>query len=128
MGQIISNNTGWLLSQWAKWAKQGRCTPNGFGESPMFKELPEQEAKPNLLITDDEAMLIDSIIAKLKIRDREMAKALVLFYFSDGNASHVARVLSAQSEQKINRKRADVLVKAGTAWVDAVLFMGNIVK
>ena len=68
-------------------------------------------------------MLIDSIIAVLKIRDREMVKALVIFYFSDGNASHVARILSAQSEQKINRKRADVLVKAGTAWVDAVLFM-----
>ena len=123
MGQVISNNTGWLLSQWAKWARQGRCTPNGFGESVMFKGLPDQEAKPNLLITDDEAMLIDSIIAKLKIRDREMAKALVVFYFSDGNASHDARVLSAKSEQKVNRKRADVLVKAATAWVDAVLFM-----
>ncbi len=68
-------------------------------------------------------MLIDAIIAKLKIRDREMAKALVVFYFSGGNASHVARVLSADAGEKINRKRADVLVKAGTAWVDAVLFM-----
>lgn len=126
MGQVISNNTGWLLSQWAKWAKQGRCTPSGFGGSPIFQDLPEQEAKPNLFITDDEAILIDSIIAKLTIRDREMAKALVVFYFSDGNASHVARVLSAQSEQKVNRKRVDVLVKAGTAWVDAVLFMGII--
>ena len=122
MGQLVSNNTGWLLSQWAKWAKQGGCLPNGF-TSPMFQDVLSEVVKPNLLITEEEAMLIDSIIAKLKIRDREMAKALVVFYFSDGNASHVARVLSAESEQKINRKRADVLVKAGTAWVDAVLFI-----
>jgi len=77
------------------------------------------------LITDDEAMLIDSIVAKLKIRDREMAKALVIFYFSDGNASYVARVLSANAEVKVNRKRVDVLVKAGTAWVDAILFVNQ---
>ena len=123
MGQLVSNNTGWLLSQWAKWAKQGGFQPNGFGESPMFQDLPSKVVKPNLLITEEEAMLIDAIIAKLKIRDREMAKALVVFYFSGGNASHVARVLSADAGEKINRKRADVLVKAGTAWVDAVLFM-----
>ena len=123
MGQLVSNNTGWLLSQWAKWAKQGGCQPNGFGESPMFQDVISDVVKPNLLITEEEAMLIDSIIAKLKMRDREMAKALVVFYFSDGNASHVARVLSADAGQNINRKRADVLVKAGTAWVDACLFI-----
>lgn len=123
MGQLISNNTGWLLSQWAKWARMGCCSPNGFGESPMFQDVISDVVKPNLLITEEEAMLIDSIIAKLKIRDREMAKALVVFYFSDGNASHVARVLSDAAGQKINRKRVDVLVKAGTAWVDACLFI-----
>lgn len=126
MAQVLSNNTNWLLSQWARWARQGNGLPSSFG-SPMFQDLPQKSSGPNLLITEDEAMLIDSIIAKLKIRDREMAKALVVFYFSDGNASHVARVLSAQSEQKINRKRVDVLVKAGTAWVDAVLFVGEVV-
>ncbi len=125
MGQLVSNNTGWLLSQWAKWAKQGSCSPVGF-TSPMFQDVLSEVKKPDLLISEEEAMLIDSIIAKLKTRDREMAKALVVFYFSDGNASHVARVLSADAEQKINRKRVDVLVKAGTAWVDAVLFIREV--
>ncbi|WP_028862585.1 antiterminator Q family protein [Psychromonas aquimarina] len=122
---MISNNTGWLLSQWARWAKQGSGAPVGF-TSPMFQDVLSEVKKPDLLFSEEEAMLIDSIIAKLKIRDREMAKALVLFYFSNGNASHVARVLSAGTEQKVNRKRVDVLVKAATAWVDACLFMREV--
>lgn len=92
----------------------------------MFQDVLSEVKKPDLLISEEEALLIDSIIAKLKTRDREMAKALVVFHFSNGNASLVARVLSAGSVQKINRKRVDVLVKAGTVWVDACLFMSEV--
>ncbi len=121
----LNSNTRWLLEQWAVWSRVSGAVPKGYGESPMFRAVLSKIVKPDILISDDEAMAIDAIIAQLTIRDREMAKALVTYYFSDGNASHVARVLSYDAQQKINRKRADVLVKAGTAWVDACLFLKN---
>lgn len=122
----LNSNTCWLLSQWSVWARVSSAVPNGYGESPMFQEVVSKIVKPNIMITDDEAMQIDAILAKLTIRDAEMAKAVVTYYFSNGNASHVARVLTYDAGQKINRKRADVLVKAGTAWVDACLFMNEV--
>lgn len=123
MAQVLSNNTGWLLSQWALWSRRGSCGPRGYGEGVMFQDVARQRESSALLITDKEAQQVDKIIAKLKVRDREMAMATMVYYFSAGNASHVARVLSARSHEKVNRKRVDVLVKAGTAWVDACLCM-----
>jgi len=117
----LNSNTCWLLSQWAVWARINGATPKGYGESPMFRAVASKIVKPNILISDDEAVEIDAIIANLKQRDSEMAKALVTYYFSGGNASHVARVLTYDAKKKINRKYADVLVKSGTAWVDACL-------
>lgn len=118
-------DTEWLLKQWAIWARQGGCLPSA-GKSPMFRDVPSKVTRNLLLITEDEALRIDSIIAKLKGRDREMAKALVIYYFSGGNTSHVARVLSAKSGETISRKRVDVLVTSATAWVDAVLFVEQV--
>lgn len=119
----MNKKTGYLLEQWALWAKRGRVAPQGYGASPMFADVDEGKvsAKPCLVITDDEAMCIDAIIAKLTKRDREMGMALVIFYNSGGNASHVARVLSAHSFEKIDRKRATMLVQSATAWIDACL-------
>ncbi|MDN2661829.1 antiterminator Q family protein [Psychromonas sp. 14N.309.X.WAT.B.A12] len=123
MVQISSKNTDWLLSQWALWAKTGGNEPKGFGEGVMFNDVARLTKAKSMLITDDEGQLIDKIVAKLKVRDREMAMAVIIYHFSERNASHVARILSARSNESINRKRVDVLVKAGTAWVDACLCM-----
>lgn len=123
MSKVLSNNTSWLLSQWAIWARTGSGEPKGYGEGVMFNDVARLTKSKTMLITDDEGQLIDKMVAKLKIRDREMAMAIIIYYFSDGNASHVARVLSNQSNESINRKRVDVLVKSGTAWVDACLCM-----
>lgn len=54
-------------------------------------------------------------VAKLSMRDVEMGNVLTLYYFSGSNLSLVARVLG------IGRNRANVLVQAGTAWIDAKL-------
>lgn len=123
MVQLSSKNTDWLLSQWALWSRTGSSKPKGYGEGVMFNDVARLTKSKAVLITDDEGLLIDKIVAQLKIRDREMAMAIIIYYFSGGNASHVARVLSARSEEVVNRKRVDVLVKSGTAWVDACLFM-----
>lgn len=123
MAEILSNNTSWLLAQWALWARCGSCEPRGYGEGVMFQDVARQRKSSALLISDEEAQRVDKIISKLKVRDREMAMATMVYYFSAGNASHVARVLSGRSNEKVNRKRVDVLVKAGTAWIDACLCM-----
>ena len=122
------NDTYWFLQQWAIWSKIGKVLPRGFGNSPMFQSLvlDEKSATPLLLISDEKAVLIDGIIAKLKTRDKEMAKAIKVFYLNSENASLVARVLSAVKQKKIDRRTATELVKSGTAWVDACLTMREV--
>ena len=67
------------------------------------------------VIGDDEAIVIDIVVARLTKSDLEMGKVLTLYYYSGSNLSLVARVLG------IGRNRVNVLVQAGTAWIDAKL-------
>jgi len=56
----------------------------------------------------DEAIIIDTGVDRLSIRDLEIGVALTLNYFNGSNISQVTWVL------RIGRNRANVLVQAGT--------------
>ena len=110
--EIFTNDTPKLLEEWALWSRISAGSKVGYPSSCPFVF---KKGSSTLAITDEEALQIDSAVARLIIRDKEMGEVLRLYYFSNSNASLVARVL------KIDRKRAIVLVQCGTAWVDAKL-------
>lgn len=114
MTQLISDNTPWLLEQWARWARSNPGSSLGYPAITPFARL-LGSTLPSPVISDAEAMLVDGAVARLNRRDGEMGQALVLYYFGGGNVSRVARLLES------DRKRVSVLVNAGTAWVDAAL-------
>lgn len=108
--QVITDSTSYLLSQWGKWSKT-------HGLNITYKSfLSVKNARKSVQadISDDLAMMIDSAVARMGRRDKEMHDAVTVYYCCGENLSTVARAL------KINRRRANVLVQAGTAWVDAV--------
>ncbi len=113
MAELITDNTPWLLEQWARWARANPCSTS-YPALTAFARLLGSTV-PSLTITDKEAMQVDGAVARLNKRDEEMGRAVMLYYFGGCNMSRVARSMS------INRKRASVLVNSGTAWVDAVL-------
>lgn len=109
-----SKSTDWLLDQWARWSRVNPGVSLWYQSGSMFSRLTGTTLK-SPIINDDEAMVVDHAVARLNVRDSEMAQALVVYYFSGGNTSHVARALD------MNRRKADTLVKASRAWVDGVL-------
>lgn len=114
MAELITDNTPWLLEQWARWARSNPGSSLRYPAITPFARL-LGSTLPSPVISDAEAMLVDGAVARLNRRDGEMGQAVVLYYFGGGNVSRVARLL------EIDRRRADVLVKSGTAWVDATI-------
>lgn len=105
--------THWALEQWARWAKTNNGSTLGYPKTFIAKA--KGGSVPLPIVQDDEAMLIDSIVAGLALRHKEIGDALAIYYLGGCNLSRAARAL------KINRKRADVLVQSGIAWIDARL-------
>jgi len=107
--------TPWLLEQWWRWSHTdvGLCL--GYPSSSFNAEM-QGSTVPMPLITDDVAMVIGEAVARLMKRDAEMGNSVVMYYSCGQNVSSASRRL------KMPRKRVDVLVKAGTAWIDGRLW------
>lgn len=114
MAELITDNTPWLLEQWARWARFNPSLSLGYPVITPFARL-LGSTLPSSVISDVVAMRVDGAVARLNRRDGDMGQAVVLYYFRGGNVSWVARMMG------IHRKKADILVKSGTAWLDAAL-------
>lgn len=108
--------TAYVLEQWGIWSKE-RLNIGYSAVSPMWigKLKPSQRITPD--ITDAEAVLIDSLLARLESKDPIMGQVTIYFYRNGCNVTHTAE------QYRLNRKRVDVLVGSGTAWMDAALEM-----
>ena len=109
--QWASNQTHWIIEQWA------RVNPDfalGYPDATPFRRLLGSTVS-SPLISDDDAMAIDAVVAKSQRHHPEMGKAVALYYLGTCSVSRVAKAMS------IYHSKADSLVKSGTAWLDAAL-------
>lgn len=114
---LLDYDTRWLLEQWARWARREPDLVRMRYRSiqPYTQKITRSSLRAPV-ISDDEAMAVDAALAHLGQRDKEAAQATALYFSCNNNLSQVARILG------VTRSRADVLVNAGTAWVDACIF------
>lgn len=73
-----------LLTQWGKWVWQETGVPRC--GSPMLAIMRDNVAMERCLsasISDDDAMLIDGIIARMGRRDEEMANCVRVYYATE---------------------------------------------
>ena len=115
-GQWVSSQTHWILEQWARWARVNPDFALGYPNATPFRRLLGSTVSSSL-ISDDDAMVVDTMVAKLQQRHPEMGKAVALYYLGTCNVSRVARAMG------IYHSKADSLIKSGTAWLDAALGM-----
>ncbi|ABC27502.1 conserved hypothetical protein [Hahella chejuensis KCTC 2396] len=108
------NETPWLLEQWAQWSKMDASL--GYSSSTPFSRL-NGSATRSPVITDQEAAAVDLAVSKLRTRDEEMGEVVRLYYMAGENLSYVVRRMP-----KLDRRKADLLVKSGVAWIDATLY------
>lgn len=108
--EINTNETPMLLEEWAKWSRI-----NGFSVTGYPSLFNKSKGDIYLAITDAEALKVDSAVARLICKDREMGSILKTYYFNGCNLTTTSKL------KKITRERARVLVKCGESWVDAKL-------
>ncbi|HEP8750905.1 TPA: hypothetical protein VDU49_003263 [Pseudomonas aeruginosa] len=107
-----------LLTQWGKWVWQETGVPRC--GSPMLAIVRDNVAMERCLsasISDDDAMLIDGIIARMGRRDEEMANCVRVYYATEMTMQQVGKVLN------LNRLKVRELLIAGRCYVEAVLDM-----
>jgi hypothetical protein len=105
-----SSDVHLLLEQWGRWVRTERVT---LGGNSMFKL---GSTVPTPMITDDEALRVDGIIARLKHRRPDMGKCLKLYYADGlGCDRKVGKAMRVSTQSARGTRRAAV------AWVDGIL-------
>lgn len=106
------------LTQWGRWVWQSAGIPGYVSPSyALMRDNVAQHHSPAAAITDEDAMLVDSIIARMGRRDPEMATAVMLYYATGRTMHGVGKVMN------LHRLKVRELLYAGTCYVQAVLDM-----
>lgn len=108
----MTKETEFLLSQWALWSRFNTGKAKGYPTRSIFEEPRHHD---DLVITDDEAMIIDQIVAKLSQKDQQIGYATSIFFFYRQNLTKTAERLDT------SRRTAKMWITAGIAWIDGVL-------
>lgn len=102
---IKARDTEELLEHWGMWVVQGSgvscCQAPG--------------DRPTAMITDDEALMIDSLVGRLGIGYAECAEVILRYYTSGAPFAQVGKRMGF-GEEKTRQ-----LWKAGVAWIDGAL-------
>lgn len=107
-----------LLSNWGQWVWQQAGVPGYVSPlHALMRDNVAQTRTPTALITDDEALLVDSIVARMWRRDPQMADCVRVYYCTGRTMHSVGRVLGLQ------RLKVRELLIAGRAYVDASVDM-----
>ncbi|WP_447651572.1 antiterminator Q family protein [Pseudomonas abietaniphila] len=109
-------DTEYLLEQWGSWRMSGMGVPRYVSPLAALKNqcCPEPSVM-SYVITDDAAMVVDSIIARLIKRNQQMGE-FIWWYF--GAKWTMVRIGEAH---KMSERSAREVVRQGVAWVDSAL-------
>ena len=116
MAEMTGRTATEMLREWGLWARDDSGGRIGYpGQSPVAPASPSRGR--SAAITDDDAMEIDGIVARLASRDQQMGRAIAVYYSPNGSFSKVASALG------VGWNRASILVHSGTAWVSCAMDM-----
>lgn len=109
-----------LLTHWGRWSRQQvgipRCTSPSY---VLMRDNVEQfDSFPAADITDEEAVLVDRIIAKMAQRYPKTAECVVIFYRSDRTLAEVGKIVDEP------RMRVREHLIAAKGYVEAYLEIG----
>jgi hypothetical protein len=100
------------LEEWARWVRAGGYS---IGYQGVNLGLGSTVSTP--MITDDDAMAIDSAVARLKHREPILASVLMLYYVRKWSHAVISRELgNGESREKVRQ-----YLNSAEAWIDGVL-------
>lgn len=105
------SDTQQRLTAWGHWVRSGGVD---LGCKGVQLAVGGSVAMP--ICPDDDAMDVDRAIARLKKRDRDIGRIVVMAYLSQYSLARIARESGLGS-----RERARYLLGSGEAWIDCAL-------
>lgn len=106
-----------LLEQWGWWRMDGMGVPRYI--SPLYALIRDNNAGEGGIkeysMTDDLALVVDQAVARLVKRDQQMGDFIWAYF------GHKQPALSIGRKAGISEGKAREVIKAGVAWIDAIL-------
>ena len=101
-----------LLIEWGRWVRAGRPDLDA---NSMFKL---GSTVPTPMICDDVALIVDGIVARLKLRREDMGRVIMLYYARGWQSdTKVGKHLRPRRSETYTRS----LRQASVAWIDGVI-------
>ncbi|WP_085696290.1 antiterminator Q family protein [Pseudomonas sp. B26(2017)] len=110
-------DTEYMLEQWGWWRMDGMGVPSYVSQldAMIQRNTPSASPAKQYVITDDLALAVDSAVARLVCRDRQMGEFIWLYFGAKWPALRISREFS------MGEAKARELIKAGVAWIDCAL-------
>ena len=109
-------DTEYLLEQWGWWRMDGMGVPRYV--SPLLALMRDNVQMPSTasyVITDDQALVVDSAVAKLTQRKGQMGLFLWLYFGAKWTMVRIGE--SAGISERSTRE----VIRSGVGWIDGVL-------
>jgi|TARA_Y100001956_G_C3988315_1_gene128128 hypothetical protein len=107
------SDTQQRLTEWARWVK---TSDSGLRMGYNRVSLVPAGSVAMPVCSDEQALMVDRAIARLRQRDQNMAEVLVMAYSCGFSLTRIAREAGIGS-----RERARYLLGAAEAWIDACI-------
>lgn len=109
-------DTIYLLTEWGIWQRSGQGIPRYLSPALAVIVQNVQQNGPLLCsISEEMAMTVDGVVARLMKRDREAGDAVFGYYVLGVSYAALGKIMG------IPKTRAEMLHKSGVAWVDGAL-------
>lgn len=105
-------DTEWLLEQWGSWRMDGMGVPRYVSPSVCAAAT---GGGVEYSLTDDTALMIDSVVARLTKRNQQMGDFVWLYYGAKWTSLRIGEA------NKMAERKAFEVIKQGVAWVDSAL-------
>ncbi|MFQ6558192.1 antiterminator Q family protein [Pseudomonas sp. Lb2C1-1] len=114
-------DTEYLLEQWGWWRMDGMGVPRYV--SPQLALMRDNVQMPSVssyVITDDQALAVDSAMAKLTQRNAQMGLFLWLYFGAKWTMARIGESAGG-GEAGISERSTREIIKSGVGWIDGVL-------
>lgn len=113
--RLALGDTENMLEQWGYWRMDGMGVPNYVSPAWVCMKDVTPSTSKSYVITDDQAMAVDKVVARLCARDAQMGDFIWLYYGAKWPAKRIG------TKYGMSENSARMLIKTGVGWVDCAL-------
>lgn len=113
-----------ILERWANWARSENSGVDYSSIAAGFKGLLPHNSKNSISCTDEDGIIIDSCIAKLRARRPDEYELIVMHYYLRISKRKIAQRMKCDEKMiRIKLRMAEGFIEGCFSWLDVKLDM-----